>query len=131
MIITLRGMDNAQQQIDRIARGTAAMSRYNFLVGTRLPYGYGQEFAYHRVSGKLARRAGPALYLTHAKEAMLADADRDIAEGLKRVTAPGPWVLRRLARWVRRLARVDAPVGSGRDPHPGRLRRAIHVETRR
>jgi hypothetical protein len=50
-----------------------------------------------------------------------ADADKDVSEGLERVGAPGPWVLRRLGRWARRLARLDVVRKSGR------LRRSLTV----
>lgn len=143
MNVTVQGMAEAQTQFKRIVRGVVALSETQLFVGSRLPYAYGQEEGHHRVSGKLARRMGGAKYLTQAKDTVLADADRDIAEGLTKVTAPGAWVIRRLAKWIRRLARVNAPVGSvartvqakrkggmtvTKNLRPGRLRRSIHIE---
>lgn len=143
MYITVNGMADTQAQFQRIIRGIESMSRTSLLVGSRLPYAYGQETGSHRRSGKLARRAGGVFFLERAKDAVLADAERDIAEGLTRVTAPGAWVIRRLAKWVRRLARANAPVGTdsrvvlskrkGQAARqvtlkPGRLRKSIHIE---
>jgi hypothetical protein len=121
MKITLRGMANADLQMRRIADGARAMGQNRVEVGTRLPYGYGQEYGHHRKNGRLARRAGPALYLNRAVAAVRSDGRRDIAEGLNRVTRPGVWVLKRLGRWARRLARIEAPRKSGR------LRRGVKV----
>lgn len=123
--ITLNGMEDAQKQMQRIERGTKAMGRYTGEVGSKLPYAYGVEYGRHRKSGKLARRAGGAFYITHAIETVLSDADADLAEGLDKVTAPGPWVIRRLALWSRRLARANAPRGPKNKGRSYRLSRSI------
>lgn len=125
MRITLNGMDDAEKQMKRIERGTRTMGRYVGEVGSRLPYAYGIEFGRHRVSGKLARRAGGARYITGAIEEVLSGADADISEGLTKVTAPGSWVIRRLALWARRLARLNVPKGPRKKSHSYRLRRSI------
>jgi hypothetical protein len=111
MQVTVQGMQNTQAQFARIVRGCVSMANTVVEVGTRVPYGYGIEFGRHRKSDKLARRAGGSHYLERAKTSVLSDADRDLSEGLNRVTAPGPWILTRLAKWVRRLARVNVPIG--------------------
>lgn len=137
-------MQNVQAQMTRIARGMVALQGTVIYVGSRLPYAFGQEEGHHRRSGKLARKAGGVLFLTRALDEVLADGARDLGEGLTRVTAPGPWMLVRLARWVRRLARSYAPVGTqpvrtmlrkrrggvATEVHlkPGRLRKSIHIE---
>lgn len=105
----------------RYARGLARMEQTQVQVGSRLPYAYGIETGRHRVSGRVARAAGGVYYLQRAVNAVLADADKDVSEGLERVGAPGPWVLRRLGRWARRLARLDVVRKSGR------LRRSLTV----
>src|SRR3990172_3973874 len=87
--------------------------------------GRGQEFGRHRVSGRLARRSGGAQYLTGAINIVLGDADRDLAEGLNKVTAPGRWVIKRLALWARRVARLNVPRKTGK------LRRSIRVDVRK
>ena len=131
--IRLKGMDDLQKQMERIERGTRAMGRYRAFVRSRLPYAWGAEFGRHRVSGKLARRAGGAYYLTNALNTVSAGADHDISEGLDKVTAPGVWVLRRLGLWTRRLARANAPrKGRGvKKSHNYRLYRSINYVVRR
>jgi hypothetical protein len=125
MKITLQGMEDAQKQMERIARGTAAMGDYKAFVGSRMPYAFGIERGTHRVSGKLARRAGGARYLQSAVDEVMSDADHDISEGLTKVTAPGRWVLKRIGLWARRLARANVP------RQKGRLRRSIRAEVRK
>lgn len=116
MKITLVGLDDAEKQMQRIERGTRALGRYEGEVGSRLPYAWGVEYGRHRVSGKLARRAGGAMYLNNAVATVLNGADSDLSVGLRKVTAPGPWVIKRLALWARRLARLNVPRrGGGRN----------------
>lgn len=133
MKIRLRGMEDAQKQLRRIERGSKNMGNYRSIVYSQLPYAYGQEYGRHRVSGKLARRAGGAQYITGAVNTVLADADRDISEGLDKVTAPGVWVLRRLGLWARRLAREKAPRKQWglKKSHNYRLWRSIKAEVRK
>jgi hypothetical protein len=119
--MTLNGMDDVQKQLERIERGSRQMAEHAAVIYSRLPYAYGQEYGKHRVSEKLARKAGPAHYLARAVEEVNQSADADIAEGLNKVTAPGVWVLRRMGRWARRLARLYVPRRSGK------LRRSIRV----
>ena len=125
MKMTLRGLDDAQKQLERIERMVKAMGNWRGYVGSRAPYAFGQEEGYHRVSGKLARRTGGAKYLRQSVDEVLGQADADIAEGMNKVTAPGPWVIRRLARWARRRARQYVP------RQRGRLRRTIRVDIRK
>lgn len=103
------------QGLDRMRRSTA-------YVTSRLPYAWGIEFGRHRVSGRLARRTGGASYLRRAIDAVLGNARADLSEGMERVRRPGPWVLLRLARWVRRLGRQSVP------RRRGALRRSIRAE---
>lgn len=124
--ITLQGMDDALKQMERIKRGTEAMGRYTGEVGSKLPYAYGIEYGRHRKSGKLARRVGGAMYINQAVDLVLSNADGDLAEGLNKVTAPGPWVIRRLALWARRLARVYVPRGPENKGRSYRLSRSIN-----
>lgn len=123
--ITLNGMEDAQKQMKRIERGTKAMGRYQGEVFSKLPYAYGIEYGRHRQSGKLARRAGGSFYMKRAVDEMQSGADRDISEGLTKVTAPGAWVIRRMALWVRRLARQNAPRGPQNKGRSYRLWRSI------
>jgi len=125
MKMTLRGLDDAVKQMERIERMIKAMGNWRGYVGSRMPYAYGIETGRHRVSGKLARRAGGALYLQSAVDSVMSQADADISEGMRRVTSPGPWVIRRLARWSRRLARLNVP------REKGRLRRTIRADIRK
>ncbi len=131
MRITLRGMEDAQKQMVRIERGLRAVQNYVAVVGSRLPYAYGIEFGRHRVSGRLARKAGGSFYIRRAANEVLSDADRDLSEGLNKVTAPGIWVVRRLGLWARRLARKNAPRGPRQKSHSYRLKRSIGYEVRR
>ncbi|RMG98267.1 MAG: hypothetical protein D6706_07375 [Chloroflexi bacterium] len=109
MKMSLRGWKNADRQLQRILEKTAQMGDWKAEVYSRLPYAWGQEYGRHRVSGRLARKSGGAMYLNRARSEMLAGADRDISEGLSRVSMPGIWVLKRMSLWTRRLARVYAP----------------------
>lgn len=124
MKIVLNGMEDAEKQMARIERSTKAMARYSTYVGSYMPYAYGQEYGQHRVSGKLARKAGGARYITAARDEVLSKADADLSEGLNKVTAPGRWIFKRLGLWTRRLARVNVPRKSGK------LRRSIRSEVR-
>lgn len=124
--ITLNGMDDAQKQMQRIERGTKAMARYEGQVYSKLPYAYGAEYGRHRKSGKLARRAGGSFYMQRAIDEASSGADADISEGLNKVTAPGSWVIRRLALWVRRLARRNAPRGPRNKTRSYRLWKSIN-----
>lgn len=130
--INLRGMEDAEKQLRRIERNTRKMGDYKAIVFSRLPYAYGQEYGRHRVSGKLARRTGGAMYLNRARSEMLSGADRDLSEGLNKVTSPGVWVLRRLALWTRRLAKQYAPRSRGVKRRGSyRLHRSINVKVYR
>lgn len=131
MNITLKGMEDAQKQMERIERGLAALRDYTSIVYSRLPYAYGIHEGRHRKSGKLARKAGGSLYIRRAVDTVLADADRDLSEGLDKVTAPGVWVVRRLALWARRLARKNAPRGPKKKGRSYRLWRSIKHEVRK
>lgn len=111
MKIQLKGMEDAEKQMKRIERGLKSMRSYNGIIGSKLPYAYGIEFGRHQRSGKLARRAGGAFYIRNAINTVMSQADGDLSEGLDRVTAPGKWVIKRLALWARRLARENAPRG--------------------
>lgn len=124
MQIHLKGMDDAQKQMARIERATKAMARYSTYIGSYRPYAYGIEHGHHRVSGKVARKAGGARYITAARDEVLNKADADLSEGLNKVTAPGRWIFKRLGLWTRRVARVNVPRKSGK------LRRSIRSEVR-
>jgi hypothetical protein len=130
MNITLKGMEDAEKQFVRIERGLKALHNYIGVVKSRMPYAWGIEYGRHRVSGKLARKAGGAFYIRRAIDTVLAGADHDLSEGLNKVTAPGVWVVRRLALWARRLARINAPRG-GKKPRSYRLYRSIQYEVRK
>ena len=131
MKITLQGLDDAKKQTVRIEKGAIAVQNYVGVVGSKLPYAYGIEYGRHRKSQKLARKAGGAHYITNAIETVLNDADRDLSEGLKKVTAPGVWVVRRLALWARRLARKNAPRGPRNKKRSYRLWKSINYQVRK
>jgi hypothetical protein len=131
MEIRLKGLDDAEKQMARIERGLEALHTYVGEVYSKLPYAYGIEFGRHRVSGKLARRAGGSFYIRRAIDTVLSDADRDLSEGLDKVTAPGVWVVRRLALWARRLARKNAPRGPRNKGRSYRLSRSISYQVRK
>lgn len=128
--VQLVGMEDAEKQMARIERGLKALQDYSGIVQSRLPYAWGIEFGHHRVSGKLARKAGGSFYIRRAIDTVLSGADRDLSEGLDKVTAPGVWVVRRLALWARRLARQNAPRG-GTKSRSYRLWRSIKHEVRK
>lgn len=119
MRLKVTGTGEAKAQLAKIEEKCKDMARWHAFVGSRQPYAYGQEFGAHRVSGRLARRAGGAFYLRRAVDTVMGSADHDITEGMSRVRYPGVWVLRRLALWARRIARLNAP------RERGRLRRSI------
>jgi hypothetical protein len=131
MNVTLRGMDDAEKQMQRIERGTRLLGQYKAYVFSRLPYAYGMHEGRHQQSGRLARKAGGALYLRRAVDTVLSDADRDLSEGLNKVTAPGVWVLRRLGLWARRLSRLNAPRWTGHKSNNMKLYRSIKSEVRK
>jgi hypothetical protein len=122
--MSLNGLEDAEKATRRIQAGSRRMNGQQARVGSRMPYAYGQEYGRHRVSGKLARAAGGAAYLRGGVDEVLSDGQRDIAEGLNKVRAPGPWVLKRLALWARRASRRRAP------RLKGRLRRSVIYEVR-
>lgn len=130
MSITLQGMDDAEKQVERIERGLAALQNYEGHVFSKLPYAYGIEFGRHRKSGKLARAAGGAAYIRQAIDTVLSGADHDLSEGLNKVTAPGIWMIRRLALWARRLARKNAPRGP-KKARSYRLYKSIQYQVRK
>lgn len=131
MQISLKGMDDVERQMAKIERGLAALKNYSGYVFSRLPYAYGIEFGRHRVSGKLARKAGGSFYIRRAIDTVLSGADTDLSEGLNKVTAPGIWVVRRLALWARRLARKNAPRGPKGKGRSYRLNRSIQYQVRK
>lgn len=122
--ITLKGMDDVRKQLERIERGSKGMAAFTGFVYSRMPYAWGIEYGSHRVSGKLARRAGGDQYMNEAVSTVMSGADMDLSQGLTKVTAPGRWVIKRLSLWARRLSRLNVPVQTGR------LRRSIKVEVR-
>ncbi len=122
--ITLRGMDDAKKQLERIERGIKGMASWTAFVYSRMPYAWGIEYGTHRVSNKLARRAGGDQYMNEAVSTVLSGADYDLSEGLSKVGAPGKWTMLRTGRWARKVARANVPQESGR------LRRSIKLELR-
>lgn len=131
MKVTLKGMEDVDKQMARIERGLARIEDYDAWVFSKLPYAYGIHEGRHEKSGKLARKAGGSFYIKRALDDVLADGDRDLAEGLDKVTAPGPWMLRRIALWTRRLARKNAPRGPKTKTKNYRLWRSIKHEMRK
>ncbi|MGL6349602.1 MAG: hypothetical protein ACRC2U_07100, partial [Aeromonas sp.] len=129
--ITLQGLVDSKKQMERIEKGSQAVRNYEGVVYSRLPYAWGIEYGRHRKSGRLARKKGGAEYITSAINTVLSDADRALAEGLTKVTAPGIWVVRRLALWARRLARKNAPRGPKRKKRSYRLWRSISYQVRK
>lgn len=121
--VELKGDLDAAERARRVARGLARMSGVRVFVGARAWYAEGIHEG-RFPNGRLARRAGPSRFLTRAIDRVMGQADADLSQGMEKVTAPGPWVLMRLGRWARRLARQFAPRVSGR------LRRSIVVERR-
>lgn len=122
--ITLQGMDDAQKQLERIERGIKGAASWVGVIYSRMPYAWGIEYGTHRVSGKLARRAGGDQYMNEAVSTVTSGADYDLSQGLTKVKAPGRWLIKRLALWGRRLARANVPQDKGK------LRRSIKVEVR-
>ncbi len=131
MRIELKGMDDAEAQMARIERGLKALQDYESIVFSKLPYAYGIHEGRHQKSNKLARKAGGSFYIRRAVDTVLGEADRDLSEGLNKVTAPGVWVVRRLALWARRLARKNAPRGPKNKSRSYRLWRSVKNEVRK
>lgn len=130
MNIVLKGVEQSQKWAEKYQRGLSKLHNSRLVMGSALPYAWGIHFGRHRRSGKLARRSGGIAYLTDAVEKMQAGAVGDISEGLNKVSAPGPWILKRLGLWARRLARQLAPRGPAHKPHKYRLRRSINIQRR-
>jgi hypothetical protein len=133
--LQLHGVDEARARLTQLAVTVSGYGR-TVMVGSALPYAYGQETGRHRVSGKLARRSGPTYFLTFAAQEVLAQATPDLLRGLelaasgRRLTGLGQVV--RVARWIRRLAKKYAPLGEGNRQFPaGSLRRSLRVTVRR
>jgi hypothetical protein len=129
MKINLVGMEDVEKQMRRIERGIETMRNSEAYVYSSLPYAFGIHEGRHR-GGKLARRAGGSFYIRRAVEEVLARGDADLTVGLKKVTAPGAWVLKRLGLWARRRARQMAPRG-GAKSGSYRLWRSIKHEVRK
>ena len=127
MKIVLKGVDKNEEWAAKYLRGLVKLDNMRTIVGSGLPYAWGIHFGSHRKSGKLARRAGGVPFLTDAAAIMQAGAVADISEGLEKVQVPGPWIPKRLGRWVRRLARERVPRGPANKSHKYRLRRYINV----
>lgn len=119
--LKVTGSTETAAYLRRYARGVRRLQGAQVQVGSKMPYAYGIETGRHRKSGKLARGAGGVFYLQRAVNVVLGDADADLSQGLKRVQTPGPWILRRIGRWARRLARLNIVRKTGR------LRRSITV----
>jgi hypothetical protein len=130
LTISLAGMDDVEAQMKRIERGLAALQNYEATIFSGLPYAYGIHEGRHRVSGKLARRAGGTRYLSQAANEVMSGADSDLSAGLTKVTAPGVWVVRRLGLWARRRARAIAPRGGAKGGRNYRLWRSIQYKVR-
>jgi len=125
MKLSVTGLAEVLAEQSRLERMMRSLGQYRASVGSFVPYAYGIERGVHQKSGKRARKAGGVYYLERAVNDVMAGADADIEAGLQRVKAPGPWVLRRLAKWARRLARANVPRRSGR------LRSSIKFKVRR
>ncbi len=109
----VEGVTNAVAYANGFVRGVERMSRTRVYVGSRRGYAYGMHEGRFK-SGRLARRRGGTYYLQRAVNTVLSGADTDISAGLDLVKYPGPWILRRLGRWGKRLARLNVQVVSGR-----------------
>jgi hypothetical protein len=132
MEVTVIGMADAQKQMARIERGCRALANHEGWIYSNLPYAHGIETGRHQRSGKLARAAGGSFYMRRAVDTVVSGMDGDITQGMTKVTAPGVWIIRRLARWARRLARVNAPRGPRKKGGRSyRLYRSIKSEVRR
>lgn len=122
--LQLSGIDEARSRLTNLAVTLSGYGRTVY-VGSSLPYAYGQETGRHRVSGKVARRAGPSYFLTFAAQDVLDQATPDVLRGLEQTASGKPrsglGQVRRLARWVGRLARQSVPYRTGR------LRRSIRT----
>lgn len=129
MQINLVGMEDVEKQMARIERGLVAMKNTEGIVYSKLPYAFGVHEGHHR-GGKLARRAGGSFYIRRAVDEVLARGDADLTEGLRKVTAPGAWVMRRLGLWARRRARQLAPRG-GAKAGSYRLWRSVKHDVRK
>lgn len=115
--LQLNGIDEARARLSNLAVTAKGFGR-EVSVGSKLPYAYGQETGRHRVSGKLARRSGPTYYLTFAAQEVLDQATPDLLAGWQKVAdgkrpITGLGMVRRIGRWIARLARRGAPKQSG------------------
>lgn len=126
--INISGIEAAREKLTNLAMTISGYGR-TVVVGTRMPYAYGIETGRHRVSGRLARRAGGVHFLARAGEEVLGQLTDDLLRGLAQSASGKPrsglGQVRRVARWIGRLARRYAP------RQTGRLRRSIHTEVSR
>jgi hypothetical protein len=147
--ITVFGSKQTAAYLQALREAAIQVAGTTVLVGSRLPYAYGIDKGRHRVSGKLARKAGGAQFLERAVEQALPASGPDVVRALEQYPTRKTTILRWVARPVVLLARKLAPVGQIKDKrsaqvrrsaHPGKpgkyrkagaLRRSIHVEVTR
>lgn len=122
--IELVGVTDLVALLRRYEDGAAALADVVVVVGTNLPYAYGQHQGRYR-SGRLARRRGGTYFLTRALERVQSTIAPAVAAALPR----GP------------VAAVRALLGRGHALHAeagpltpvrtGSLRRSLHTELAR
>jgi hypothetical protein len=114
------GDEVAVAALTRLARALEAMGATPVYVGSSLVYAYGIEHGRHR-SGRLARRAGGAFYLTRALAAVRGELAGEVVRVL-RVSGGDPRrLLLGLGYRVQAAAMPLVPVRTGT------LRRSVHV----
>ncbi len=111
--VTLVGGKEANVALKIVRENCEEIGKRTAFVGTKWPYGYGMETGRHRKSGKLARRAGGAWYLTRAAVQIDQPTEADVA-WLARPRKTEPALLRAVGRIVIRHARPLVPVRTGR-----------------
>lgn len=122
--VRIDGLDRAAALVARLEVGCRVADATVVLVGTDLPYAYGQHEGRHR-GGRLARRAGGTFFLTRAAVQVAPRLARRLAAALP----GGPTAVgAALAAGGHELAAAAVPLAPVR---AGSLRRSIHVQTAR
>lgn len=114
------GLDVAERYLRQLQAGAAYAATIQSRIGAAAPYAWGIEFGRRR-SGRLARRAGGALFLTNAWRAVWPTVTPTLAVALPGGEAAVARAVARLEREVVAGAAARVPVVSGN------LRRSLYT----
>lgn len=123
VLVTIQGIQAAQQSLTHMAQGAQAAGRSAYFVGSSLAYAYGIETGRSR-GGRLARKAGGAFMLTRALQSVAPGIPGAVAQALPSGASAVDQAIRRLAFEVLSRAQALTPVRSGA------LRASVRVSNR-